>query len=155
METTLGNIRKLTVLFMLLLVLSGLTAFPLETLTDRAIRHLPLSDKAKDWLFKIHEGLITTNRSYPFIAYGTDWLAFAHIVIAVFFIGTLKDPVKNIWVLEAGMIACILVFPLAFIAGNARAIPFWWQVIDCSFGFFGFLLLYLIYRMTKNLEKQG
>jgi hypothetical protein len=30
--------------------------------------------------------------AYPFLAYGTDWLAFAHIVIAVFFIGPLVKP---------------------------------------------------------------
>ena len=29
------------------------------------------------------------------IAYGTDWLAFAHITIAVAFLGPLKDPVRN------------------------------------------------------------
>jgi hypothetical protein len=33
---------------------------------------------------------------HPWLAYGTDWLAFAHIVIAVFFIGPFVDPVQNI-----------------------------------------------------------
>jgi len=37
---------------------------------------------------------------YPFIAYGTDWLAFAHFVIAIAFIGPWRDPVRNVWVVE-------------------------------------------------------
>ena len=47
--------------------------------------------------------------------------------------GVLRDPVKNIWVIEFGMICCVLVIPLALIAGPIREIPFWWRVIDCSF----------------------
>jgi hypothetical protein len=74
-------------------------------------------------------------------------------VIAVAFIGPLKDPVKNIWVMQFGMIACVMVFPLAFIAGPIRGIPFYWQLIDCSFGVFGFLLLYVCYRKILGLEK--
>jgi hypothetical protein len=89
---------------------------------------------------------------YPFLAYGTDWLAFAHMVIAVVFIGPLRDPVRNIWVIEFGMIACVGVFPLAFIAGSIREIPFFWQLIDCSFGIVGGILLYWCYRKIKQME---
>jgi hypothetical protein len=59
------------------------------------------------------------------LAYGTDWLAFAHLVIAIAFLGPLKDPVRNIWVVEFGMIACLLVIPLALICGPIRGIPFY------------------------------
>ena len=68
---------------------------------------------------------------------GFDWLAFAHVVIAILFIGVLRDPVRNIWVVEFGMIACILILPFAFVMGHERGIPLWWQLIDCSFGVFG------------------
>jgi hypothetical protein len=54
---------------------------------------------------RVHAGVSETYRLYPFIAYGTDWLAFAHIVIAVAFWGPLKNPVRNVWVIEFGMIA--------------------------------------------------
>jgi hypothetical protein len=100
----------------------------------------------------VYAAVKATNDSYPFISYGTDWLAFAHLVIAVVFIGPYKDPVKNIWVIQFGMIACLMVFPLALIAGPIREIPFYWQLIDCSFGIFGFLLLYRSYRYIKELE---
>lgn len=75
------------------------------------------------WLGKIRDALTEINAKYPFIAYGTDWLAFAHFVIAILFIGPLRDPVKNIWVVEFGMIACVLVVPFALIMGDVRGIP--------------------------------
>jgi hypothetical protein len=33
----------------------------------------------------VQEAIARTNREYPFLAYGTDWLAFARLVIAVAF----------------------------------------------------------------------
>jgi hypothetical protein len=33
--------------------------------------------------------------AYPFLAYGTDWLAFVHLVIAVAFVGPFFDPVPD------------------------------------------------------------
>jgi hypothetical protein len=61
-----------------------------------------------------------TNVNYPYLANGYDWLAFAHLVIAVAFAGPLKDPVRNKWVIQFGIIACCMIFPLAFIAGHIR-----------------------------------
>jgi hypothetical protein len=75
------------------------------------------------WVQRVHAALYDTDRRYPFLAYGTDWLAFAHLAIAVAFIGPLRDPVRNKWVLVFGTIACIGVVPLALIAGAVRGIP--------------------------------
>lgn len=91
----------------------------------------------------------------PWLSYGTDWLAFAHLVIALVFVGPLRDPVKNIWVIHFGMIACIGVFPLAFIAGSIRGIPFFWQWVDCSFGVIGFVPLYLCHKYIGMLERSA
>jgi hypothetical protein len=74
-------------------------------------------------------------------------------VIATIFIGPFINPVKNIWVIQFGMIACVMVFPLAFIAGPIRHIPFYWQLIDCSFGFFGIIPLWICYKEIRKLEK--
>jgi len=65
----------------------------------------------------------------------------------------LKDPVKNIWVIQFGTISCVIVFPLTLIGWPIRGIPFYWQLIDCSFSVFGFFLLYLCYKNVLNLEK--
>ena len=40
--------------------------------------------------------------------YGFDWLAFAHLLIAIAFLGPLKDPIKNEWIIRWGMIASAL-----------------------------------------------
>ena len=58
-----------------------------------------------------------------FSAYGTDWLAFGHFVIALFFVGAWRDPVRHVWILHAGLIAC-RVIPLALICGAIRAFRF-------------------------------
>ncbi|MFT4637937.1 MAG: hypothetical protein ACI8T1_001253 [Verrucomicrobiales bacterium] len=64
-----------------------------------------------------------TYEAYPFMGYGTDWLAFGHLVIALFFIPVWKNPVRNIANLRAGIAACILVWPTAMIA-TARKLLF-------------------------------
>lgn len=151
------KIRMLIILFMIGLIVSGITAFPIEILLSLTMKYLYLfPDFIKNWLSIVYIAIHNTNETYPFLSYGTDWLAFAHIVIAVVFIGPLKDPVKNIWVIQFGMIACMMVVPLALIAGYIREIPFFWRIIDCSFGFWGFILLVWCYRCIKNfmtLEK--
>jgi hypothetical protein len=89
---------------------------------------------------------------YPFLLYGTDWLAFAHLVIAVAFYGPYRDPVRNVWVVEFAMIACAGIVPLALICGPIRGIPFWWTVIDMSFGVIGVIPLYVVRQRIKRLE---
>lgn len=148
------RIRNLIILFIIGLVLSGITAFPIEAelaLANANILSFP--EYVQKWISTVYQAVKNTNNAYPYLSYGTDWLAFAHIVISVAFIGPLRDPVKNIWVIQFGMISCIMVFPLAFIAGPIRGIPFYWQLIDCSFGVFGFALLNYCYRNIIRLEK--
>jgi hypothetical protein len=149
----LKKIRGTLVFFMIALILSGITAFPLETELRWLLqwRH-KLPEGLGTFINKVFEALHETNLHYPMLAYGYDWLAFAHIVIAMFFIGPLKDPVRNIWVIEWGMMACVAIIPLAFIAGPVRGIPFYWKCIDCSFGVFGIIPLYIVHRWIKRLQ---
>ncbi|MEQ1734194.1 MAG: hypothetical protein ABL940_11000 [Bacteroidia bacterium] len=140
--------------FIVLLLLSGVTAFPLETelaLLVDATQNAP--NALKNWIAIVYEAVHETNSSYPFMAYGTDWLAFAHIVIATVFIGPFNAPVRNVWVIQFGMIACLMVLPLAFICGAIRHIPLYWQLIDCSFGILGLIPLYSCYKNILKLEK--
>jgi hypothetical protein len=51
------------------------------------------------------------------------------------------------------MIACVMVFPLAFIAGAVRGIPIYWRLIDCSFGVAGLVPLSICYRGIGKLER--
>jgi hypothetical protein len=75
-------------------------------------------------------------------------------MLAILFIGPLRDPVKNSWVIEFGMIACLLIIPLAFIAGYIRHIPIFWRIIDCSFGVFGIIPLMICYKNIKLLKSR-
>lgn len=152
------QIRLLLLSFVTALVLSGITAFPIETQLEFAhklISALSWDNPLSKWLEKVYLGVKQTNAQFPFMAYGTDWLAFAHIVIGIAFIGPLRDPVRNIWVVEFGLISCLAVFPLAFIAGSIRGIPFFWQLIDCSFGIVGGGLLWVTRKKIKRLEREG
>lgn len=154
-EEQLRNRIKLSlIIFITLLILSGVTAFPLEWELSFLAKSSIFASNAilHEWIQKTYHAVEESNILYPFLSYGTDWLAFAHIVIAIVFIGPLKDPIRNVWVIQFGMIACFMVFPLAFICGPIRNIPFYWQLVDCSFGLFGLLPLYVAYRNTIKLE---
>lgn len=154
-------IRGLVVFFILALIASGITAFPLETELGILSNILGISPGSSPdsyqglqyWIALVNEAITETNARFPFLAYGYDWLAFAHLVIAVAFVGVYTKPVRNIWIVRFGMIACIGVIPLALICGSIRGIPFYWQLIDCSFGVFGIIPLYILHKYIKKLEK--
>lgn len=153
-ESLRKTIKTWILIFIIALILSGVTAFALET--ELAWLSSLMGDNQSaltTWINKVYLALHDTNLKYPYLAYGYDWLAFAHLVIAVAFIGPLKDPVRNKWVIQFGMIACIMIFPLALIAGPIRGIPFYWQLIDCSFGVIGLIPLWICYRKIEALEK--
>ncbi|MDI2125289.1 hypothetical protein [Yinghuangia seranimata] len=150
------RIRIWLVVFVVGLVISGLTAFPLETetgwLVDLVHRFSWLPDPLVDWIERTHEGVVDTNDKYPFMAYGTDWLAFAHLTIAVAFWGPFRDPVRNVWVVQWGLVACAAIIPLALICGPLRGIPLYWRFIDMSFGVFGALPLLVVLKYIRKLS---
>jgi hypothetical protein len=155
------RIRICLAIFIAGLVLSGVTAFPLQSElhwlvsalhksillgTVQSIHLLP-------WLERVEAALAATNDRYPFLGYGTDWLAFAHLVIAVAFIGPYVDPVRNKWIITFGLIACAGVIPLALIAGQVRGIPIGWRLIDCSFGILGSIPLWICLKSIHSIEQ--
>jgi hypothetical protein len=152
MIKTQKNIKRWIIFFMIMLALSGLTAIPAEQELEVISRFFPLGTLIGDWIDKVYMGVADTNARYPFIAYGYDWLAFAHFSLALLFIGPLRDPVKNKWVIEFGMIACALIIPFALIAGHFRGIPFWWRLVDCSFGLIGIVPLFICWKQIQKLE---
>jgi len=153
MTKLLKQIRILTIIFIVALVISGVTAFPVyEELKWITNSNLFAENSAlHTWLMKVWTGIKKTHEDYPFIFYGFDWLAFAHLVIAVLFIGVYRHPVRNRWIIQWAMISCIGVIPLAFIAGFVRGIPFFHILIDCSFGVFGLIPLFIIQSKIKKL----
>ena len=154
----LRRIRLLVTMVIVGLFLSGLTAIPLEW-EVRVLSDLLKMDwlgwmpeAFVNWIERIRAGLEETNAKYRFMAYGTDWLAFGHFVIAIAFIGAWRNPVRNVWVVEFGLIASVLVIPFAMIMGEVRGIPWFWRMIDCAFGVGGLIPLWWCRKWIKELE---
>ena len=163
----LRRIRLLTALFIVGLVLSGATAIPLQTELDWLVNATGAQQFAgpvtatitpvpvwAEWLLKVQAAVSDTLERHPFLGYGTDWLAFGHFMIALSFVGALRDPVRNRWLFDFGLIACLLVIPYVLTFGAVRGIPFWWRLIDCSFGVFGFVPLWFCRRWTSELKRR-
>ena len=72
------------------LVVSGLTAIPIRTQFDLGARWFGADFTAggwipnfvAQWLAEAYRGVVAADGAAPFIWYGTDWLAFGHVVIA-------------------------------------------------------------------------
>ena len=145
------------------LVVAGLTAFPLLHEVRLLAALLGVGEAAGPeghtglhfWILTVRHGLQETYARFPWIAYGTDWLAFGHLVIALFFIGPLLNPRSGRAAIYAGIAACIGVIPLALICGAIRDVPLWWRLIDCSFGIIGILPLLYCLRMLRQMERSA
>jgi len=153
----LRRARAWLAFFVVALVLSGLTAFPIETETCLLVETLRYTRAWTEWpalgtwVELVHEGIVDTNARHPFVAYGTDWLAFAHLVIAVAFVGPLRDPVRNVWVVDFGRIACLAIVPFVLVCAPVRGIPWFWQAVDMSFGVLGLVPLSIARRAIDHI----
>lgn len=148
------RIKSLVLLLQFGLLISGLTAFFIPEGVDFISNHTFLGrmDLLHEWLAYVNHGVQHIDQTYPFVWYGTDWMVFAHILLAILFYGLYKDPVRNQWLVHFGLIASVLVFPLAFIMGPIRGIPFFWQFLDCMFGVGSGLILLYLNRLINRLQ---
>ena len=162
----LGRVRWLVALFVAGLVVSGATAIPIESEVSWLARitgahqfvETPGGTVAPAWaiwLCRVEGALHEMNLKYPFIGYGGDWLAFGHFAIALVFVGAWRDPVRNRWLFDFGLLACALVIPYALVFGGFRGIPLWWRLVDGSFGVFGAIPLWLARRHVRRLASLG
>lgn len=97
-------------------------------------------------------GLEAMEANYPFMMYAHDWLAFAHIVLAILFAGAIRDPIRNIWIVQCGLIMCALIPVLAAICIPMRGIPWIWFWIDFAFAPGAALLLWIALRDINLAE---
>ena len=160
MNTQLTQVRVVLLLFSAGLILSGATAiFPLEGLNLLYPVYGPgsfLQDAwpaLASWLNLVHQALSETYAIYPFLAYGFDWLAFGHFIIAIPFLIAARDPLRNTWVVQFGIAACLLVIPHALIFGAIRGIPIFWRLVDTLFGIGGIVLLLMIRARLRTIQQ--
>src|SRR3954470_10267054 len=159
-ERYLARYRFFLGFFIVGLILSGLTAFPLRAELAGFAKFIGVSDPSsyaslhglQGWIAFVWFGLEQTYARFPFFGYATDWLGYAHLVIALFFFLPLIDPRRYRGVLHIGIIACLGVFIIAFACGPVRQIPIFWRLIDCSFGLLGAIPLFLCLRLTDRME---
>ena len=117
MTSTTARLRFRLILtfFIVALIASGVTAFPLLAELKVLVYLLGLSDASSAaghsglayWILTVRFGLEDMYAHYPWIAYGTDWLAFGHIVIALFFVHPLLHPGQARPALYVGIAACV------------------------------------------------
>jgi hypothetical protein len=165
MDRLLARLRAWTLFFIAGLVISGATALPIRT--EIALGERLLGEdftaggrapaQVSAWLRTVRDAVEGTAHRAPLMFYGTDWLAFGHFVIALAFVGALRDPVRNRWLYQFGMAACALVPVWALVFGRIRGMPGWWQMVDASFGVVGFVPMWLCDRWAGQLEsaRQG
>ena len=159
----LRRYRQSLGLFVAGLIVAGLTAFPIAHELRLASALLGIDDPAnyaaysglRGWIAFVDFSIRQTYASFPQAGYGTDWLAFGHLAVAVFAVGPWRDPVRNGWVINCYLATCVGVIPLALICGAIRHIPFFWRLIDCSFGVFGALPLLYCRKLEKQISLAG
>ncbi len=152
--TPLKKIKIIVVFFIVMLVISGATAIPLQAGINTIMPYTDNIGLLRLFVRKVMQGIKATQQHYPFLFYGYDWLAFAHFMFGVLFIGVYNNPVRNKWIVEFGLIACVCIIPFALVFGAIREIPLLWRIIDCSFGVFGFVPLWYVRHLILKIEKQ-
>lgn len=150
-----ARIRGWTLVLVAGLCLSGLTAVPLgpELHVLAGIFGSGPGPLAA-WLDRVTQAVDEVAARWPFLALGTDWLAFGHIVIGLGFLGLLRDPVRNAWLVTWGLIACGLVIPWAWAFGALRGIPWGWRLVDSSFGLGGAVPLLFLRAYVGELARR-
>lgn len=153
------HIRIWLVFFSTALIISGVTAI----FAREGLRLLsPLFSQGSalkifwpfmaEWLSHVYQAIEETYDKYPFLAYGYDWLAFGHFIIAIPFIMAVGDPRRYSWVITYGIIACLLVIPFALVCGAIRSIPLFWRVVDTLFGIGGLFVLLILRKQLRILD---
>lgn len=135
------------------LLLNGASAVPLRTeLTILLSKPEVLPPFLREWWNYVSQGVFETSEQYNFMRYGFDWLAFAHLLIAIAFIGPYRDPVKNQWVIQWAMIASALSIVMAIGWEHVRGIPVWWSLIDAGIGACAFVVLWVCNSWIGKLQ---
>ena len=143
------------------LFVSGVTVWPAIWELKTAV-HLAWGDSVPTgvvhrFVVRAIDGLVSVKANYPFLLYAHDWLAFAHVMLAILFAGAIADPARNIWIIQCGLIMCALVPVLAAICIPARGIPLCWFWIDAAFAPAAALPLWIALRdirRSENLQKE-
>lgn len=139
------------------LLVSGVTVWPVEMELREMVAFfwgdVEPTNGLHQFLAQVIEGVSAMKEQYPFLLYGYDWLAYAHVMLAILFAGAIRNPVRNVWILECGLIMCIGVPVLAFICVPLRGLPSYWFWIDSAFAPAAGIPLWIALRDVKRAER--
>ena len=139
------------------LIVSAVTIWPAITELELGVKFFwgdgPADGGVHAFVLEVIETLKIMNKEYPYMLYAHDWLAFAHIVLGILFAGAIKDPVRNKWIVQCGLIMCALVPVLAGICIPLRGLPLTWFWIDFAFAPAAALPLLIALRDIRAAEK--
>ncbi len=154
----IGRARVMLAIVSFGLFMSGVTIWPasweLTTIVDLLWGNAEPTGTLHRFLVGTIDALEMLAADYPFMLYGYDWLAFAHIVLAILFAGAIRDPVRNLWVIQFGIICCILVPVLAGVFVPIRGLPLFWFWIDFAFAPGAALPLLVAWRDVRRIERE-
>ena len=138
------------------LFVSGVTIWPWDIELSFAISALqaiagpePLIQLLQD----IQQDMRLLEQSNSFVLYVADWLAFAHLVLAVLFLMALKNPIRNVLVVRFGILCSLSVPVLAITCIPMRGIPLFWILIDSSFALCA-IPLWIALKDIRKLEQE-
>ena len=138
------------------LFVSGVTIWPWDIELSFAISALqaiagpePLIQLLQD----IQQDMRLLEQSNSFVLYVADWLAFAHLVLAVLFLMALKNPIRNVLVVRFGILCSLSVPVLAITCIPMRGIPLFWVLIDSSFALCA-IPLWIALKDIRKLEQE-
>jgi hypothetical protein len=154
----LGRVKLMLGIVAFGLFVSGVTVWPavweLKTAVHLVWGDGPPTSTIHGFVVRSIAALVDVDSRYPFLLYAHDWLAFAHVMLAILFAGAARDPVRNVWIVQCGLIMCALVPVLAGICIPLRGIPMVWFWIDAAFAPGAALPLWIALRGIRRIEKQ-
>ncbi len=158
-DTATNDLRRARVMLAIVafgLLVSGVTIWPASWELRTGIRLLwggaEPSGTLHAFVVRVRDAYETIRVRQPFLLYGYDWLAFAHLALAILFAGAARDPVRNLWVIECGLITCALVPVLAGVCIPLRGIPPVWFWFDFAFAPAAALPLWIARRSVRRIE---
>lgn len=140
------------------LFVSGVTVWPALTELKMAVAiawgGVEPAGVLHTFVLRAIDGLAYVQSQYPFMLYAHDWLVFAHIVLAILFAGAIRDPVRNIWIVQCGLIMCVLVPVFAGVFVPLRGLPLRWFWFDFAFVPAAGLPLWIALRDIRRAEAE-
>ena len=91
----------------------------------------PATSHALMWLRHIQLQLGRDSHRHPMLHYGADLFAFVELAFALVLISPLRNPVRNQWVIQSGILACCCLIPFALILGPWHGLPMAWRIVSC------------------------